>query len=107
MSDTSMIEWTDATWNPTVGCTHLSPGCDHCYAARLASGRLRHQPAYTGLAEGGRFNGTVRTLPDRLDAPLHWHKPRRVVHKKVAGRELDGRTWDEQPPRRTRDDFRR
>jgi protein gp37 len=29
------------------------------------------------------------------------------VHKKVAGRELDGRTWDESPPRRTRDDFRR
>lgn len=78
MSTTSKIEWTEATWNPTVGCTHVSPGCDNCYAARLTSGRLRHQPTYAGLAEGGKFNGTVRTLADRLDAPLHWRKPRRV-----------------------------
>jgi hypothetical protein len=21
-------EWTEATWNPTVGCTKVSPGCD-------------------------------------------------------------------------------
>lgn len=29
------IEWTDATWNPTVGCTSVSAGCDHCYARSL------------------------------------------------------------------------
>ncbi len=34
------IEWTDATWNPVVGCSHASPGCDHCYAETMA-GRLR------------------------------------------------------------------
>jgi protein gp37 len=33
------IEWTDDTWNPTVGCTAISPGCDHCYAGRLLDGR--------------------------------------------------------------------
>lgn len=22
------IEWTDRTWNPTVGCSRVSPGCD-------------------------------------------------------------------------------
>lgn len=27
------IEWTDVTWNPVAGCTRVSPGCDHCYAA--------------------------------------------------------------------------
>lgn len=26
MSDKSAIEWTDATWNPTVGCSIVSPG---------------------------------------------------------------------------------
>ena len=26
------IEWTDSTWNPWIGCTKVSPGCDHCYA---------------------------------------------------------------------------
>lgn len=78
MSDKSKIEWTDATWPVTVGCDHVSPGCDNCYAARLASGRLAHQPAYAGLAEHGKFNGTVRCLPDRLDWPLRWRKPRRI-----------------------------
>lgn len=28
----SRIEWTDHTFNPWVGCTNVSPGCDHCYA---------------------------------------------------------------------------
>jgi protein gp37 len=32
MGDTSKIEWTDSTWNPWIGCQHVSPGCDHCYA---------------------------------------------------------------------------
>ncbi|MFO0157572.1 MAG: DUF5131 family protein, partial [bacterium] len=26
MTTISKIEWTDATWNPTVGCTKISPG---------------------------------------------------------------------------------
>lgn len=32
MAETSKIEWTDATFNPWVGCTKVSPACDHCYA---------------------------------------------------------------------------
>lgn len=28
----SGIEWTDHTFNPWVGCTKVSPACDHCYA---------------------------------------------------------------------------
>lgn len=78
MSDGTQISWTDATWPVMTGCTHLSDGCDHCYAAKLTSGRLKHQAAYTGLAEGGRFNGQVRLLPDRLDWPAHWRKPRKI-----------------------------
>jgi hypothetical protein len=34
--DKSAIEWTDATWNPTTGCTEISAGCDHCYAETLS-----------------------------------------------------------------------
>src|SRR5438105_997869 len=33
----SRIEWTTDTWNPSTGCTHVSAGCDHCYADRLAT----------------------------------------------------------------------
>lgn len=34
MAEHSEISWTDATFNPWIGCTKVSPGCDHCYAAR-------------------------------------------------------------------------
>jgi protein gp37 len=78
MGDQTGIAWTEATWNPVVGCTHISPGCDHCYAAREASGRLRGIPVYSGLAEGGRFTGEVRILPERLDQPLRWQRPRLI-----------------------------
>jgi protein gp37 len=78
MGDKTGIEWTEATWNPLTGCEAVSPGCDHCYAARQASGRLSHTPAYEGLASGGKFNGTIRLLPDRLSQPLRWKRPRRI-----------------------------
>ena len=29
-------EWGFSTWNPVTGCTKTSPGCDHCYAERIA-----------------------------------------------------------------------
>ena len=85
MSTGTAIQWTDATWNPVVGCTPVSPGCLNCYAATFAA-RGMHEN-YVGLTvrrkgEGGRtravFNGTVRCLPEKLDQPLRWRKPRRV-----------------------------
>ena len=79
MGDRSKIEWTDATWSPVVGCKAVSPGCDHCYAARYASRNL--SDTYRGLAENGVFNGTVRCLPERLDQPLGWKRPRRILRE--------------------------
>jgi protein gp37 len=81
----SNIEWTDATWNPTVGCMKVSAGCEHCYAITTAY-RLEHafkQPQYAGLTRrlpDGSLNwtGKVRTLPDRLALPLSWKTPRRI-----------------------------
>ncbi len=34
MAELSAISWTDATFNPWIGCTRVSPACDRCYAAR-------------------------------------------------------------------------
>ena len=34
MAGDSAIEWTDATWNPWMGCEKVSPGCAHCYMYR-------------------------------------------------------------------------
>ena len=34
MAENSGIEWTHHTFNPWMGCTKVSPACDHCYAER-------------------------------------------------------------------------
>src|SRR4051812_13865339 len=70
MSDHSAIEWTDATWNPVRGCTKISAGCVHCYAETFAE-RWRGVP---GHAYEQGFD--LRLVPQRLDDPLHWRKPR-------------------------------
>lgn len=72
MSESSSIEWTDATWNPVTGCTKVSPGCKHCYAQTFAE-RFRGVPGHP--YEQG-FD--LRLWPDRLTLPLNWSKPRRV-----------------------------
>lgn len=72
MSDKSAIEWTDATWNPVTGCTQISPGCDHCYALRLAE-RFRGVPGHP--YEQG-FD--LKLWPQRMEMPLRWREPRRI-----------------------------
>lgn len=82
MADGSAIEWTDATWNPVVGCSVVSPGCTHCYAMKLAGGRLRHHPSRAGLTQpskaGPVWTGKVRLWEPWLTQPLAWTTPRRI-----------------------------
>lgn len=40
MAENTKIQWTDHTFNPWIGCTKVSPGCDHCYAEHLMDGWL-------------------------------------------------------------------
>lgn len=35
MAETTEISWAHSTFNPWIGCTNVSPGCDHCYAEAL------------------------------------------------------------------------
>ena len=87
MSIQSLISWTEATWNPVVGCTKISEGCTNCYAIRHVR-RMEANPvpairrANEGLVgyKAGELNwsGEVRPLPDRLQYPLRWRKPRMV-----------------------------
>ncbi|HEX5072511.1 MAG TPA: DUF5131 family protein, partial [Gemmatimonadaceae bacterium] len=82
------IEWTDATWNPMTGCTRISAGCDHCYAALIAQTRLlglraavpraggplrRPDHRAHGAAHDGRDPGARRPAIERG----HRHQPRR------------------------------
>jgi protein gp37 len=70
MTTISKIEWTEATWNPVVGCTKLSAGCKHCYAEVMA--RRLQAMGVPGYERGFR---SVRILPERLDEPLRRKKP--------------------------------
>jgi protein gp37 len=36
----SQINWTNHTWNPWIGCRHVSDECDHCYADFLVTKRM-------------------------------------------------------------------
>lgn len=83
MAEKSTIEWTDATWNPITGCTLMSEGCRHCYAATLAATRLKNHPSRSGLARinaagEAKFTGEVRLNEGWLDQPLRWKRPRRI-----------------------------
>jgi protein gp37 len=75
----STIEWTEQTWNPVVGCSRVSPGCEHCYAEGVAHrGMIEHHKGLTVLRQGGkgpRWTGEVRTVPEALDRPLRRRKP--------------------------------
>lgn len=69
MASKTSIEWTEQSWNPTTGCTKVSPGCKYCYAEVFAR-RLQ------GSNAKGYENGfSVSLMPDRLDQPRRRKKP--------------------------------
>jgi protein gp37 len=64
MSANSKIEWTDHTFNPWMGCTKVSPACDHCYAEVST-------PSRTLGVEWGAGQ------PRRLTSEANWKEPLR------------------------------
>lgn len=67
------IEWADWSWNPVTGCTKVSPGCDNCYARRMA----RRQAGRNGYpASPHEFDVTFHKK--RLQEPLDVKKPSRI-----------------------------
>lgn len=73
MAAKSGIEWTESTWNPLVGCTKVSPGCDHCYAENLVN-------RFTGTSAAFPTDfATVNIRSEKfLRQPLQWREPRRI-----------------------------
>lgn len=84
MSGRSAIEWTQRTWNPVIGCTRVTAGCDHCYAFALHDQRHQVYQQHHGLwGPGGRrmppqyaqpFTA-IQLLAERLEEPLHCKTP--------------------------------
>lgn len=90
------IEWTATinadgtvtpgeTWNPTVGCDRISPGCANCYAKVLHD--KRHKAVLGGKHLAAQYQQpfeTLQLMDDRIDAPLHWRRPRKVFVNSVS-----------------------
>ena len=91
MGTESAIEWTERTWNPTTGCTKVSPGCKHCYAEVMAR-RLQAMGA-PGYERGFK----LALQPHRLEEPLRRKRPTTyfvnsmsdLFHKQVPDAFLD------------------
>lgn len=64
MAENSKIEWTDHTFNPWMGCTNVSPGCDNCYAEAWAE--------RFGIVEWGNAPRR-RTSTAAWRAPIKWN----------------------------------
>jgi protein gp37 len=60
------IEWADHTFNPWIGCTKVSPACDHCYAEALMDKRMHK-------AKWGAGQPRVRTSASNWHQPVKWN----------------------------------
>lgn len=82
MATATSIEWTQATWNPVRGCSRISPGCQHCYAERMAHRFSGPGMPYEGLTRassiGPQWTGRLRLVPEALDEPSRWRAPKLV-----------------------------
>jgi protein gp37 len=85
------IEWTEATWNPTIGCTKVTAGCKNCYAEKMS--RRLQAMGVKGYENG--FSFTV--LPDRFSQPITIKKPTKffvnsmsdLFHEKMHFEDID------------------
>lgn len=78
MAENSKIEWTDHTFNPWIGCQHVSPGCDHCYAETMMDKRY-------GRVEWGPKGERKRTSDANWRLPIRWNEQAREF-KRQHGR---------------------
>ncbi len=65
------IEWTDETWNPVMGCTPVSKGCENCYARAM----IRR---FAGRKGWPCDPDRVVMFAGRLNQPLHWTGHKRI-----------------------------
>ncbi|MDP3457704.1 MAG: phage Gp37/Gp68 family protein [Hyphomonas sp.] len=74
MAEETRIEWADHTFNPWIGCTKVSPACDHCYAEAQASRYWKTE----GLWSGNR----KRTSANNWRQPLKWNRDAAAFREK-------------------------
>ncbi len=80
MAEVTGIAWTTSSWNPWIGCTKVSPGCDGCYAEALDN-RMR----WEGKTHWGPGVPRKRTGLSNWQLPLKWNR----LQKKLAEANAD------------------
>lgn len=99
MGEFSKIEWTDHTFNPWVGCTKVSPACDHCYAEGWAK-----RTGYPELWRGERR----RTSASNWAKPVKWDRDAKAAGKRLKVFSASLADWlDNQVPEEWRSDLAR
>ena len=90
MGQATGIEWCDHTYNPWMGCTKVSPACDHCYAEAQEDAR------YGRVEWGGPRR---RTSEATRRAPYRWDREAAAAgeRRRVFCMSL-GDFWDNQVP---------
>lgn len=90
MADATNIEWADSTFNPWMGCTKISPACDHCYAEELMDKRM-------GKVRWGAGQPRVRTSAANWRKPLVWNSRPFCECQSCGwrGEQRDTKTFDE------------
>ena len=90
-STNTTIEWTDKTWNPTVGCNKVSPGCKHCYAETITK-RFHHLRLVRCFSlqdrRASRFNEREGEDKDRFAKTLGSVAGRRLTYDELTGKTL-------------------
>ena len=66
MSANTKIEWADHTFNPWIGCTKVSPACDHCYAEADFGHRRK-------VVQWGAGQPRKHTAPSTWAQPVRWN----------------------------------
>lgn len=91
MGDKTGIQWTEATWNPIVGCSMVSPGCTNCYAMAMAGriARMNHRSHYTGTTMMVKrkhvWTGRLFRAPNEIFyVPLAWSRARMIFANSMS-----------------------
>lgn len=83
------IEWATKTWNPIIGCSKVSEGCDNCYAEKMAcrlAGMQNKQIGtdYSSVTSVNRdmkpkyWGGNSLYRYDQVTKPARWKKPQTI-----------------------------
>lgn len=75
MGETTLISWTDSSFNPWIGCSRVSEGCRFCYAEDLMDRRY-------GKVKWGSGQPRQRTSVSYWKQPLRWNKEAEISLKR-------------------------